>query len=84
MLIPVCFQAYSTGYVMRSFTSNNGLISSSNNTILQDSSGYIWICSYGGLVRFDGRLFRVFDNSKGFRHYQVSDMLEDRKNNFLM
>lgn len=84
LLIPVCFQAYSTGYVMRSFTSNNGLISSSNNTILQDSSGYIWICSYGGLVRFDGRLFRVFDNSKGFQHYQVSDMLEDRKNNFLI
>lgn len=78
------FQALSTGFVMRSFTSNNGLISSSNNTILQDSSGYIWICSYGGLVRFDGRLFRVFDNSKGFRHYQVSDMLEDRKSMFLI
>lgn len=84
LLSLICVQVFATGYVMRSFTSNNGLISSSNYFITQDSNGFIWLCSYGGLVRFDGRLFRVFDNSKGFRHYQVTDMLEDQKNEFLI
>ncbi|MBL7766815.1 MAG: histidine kinase [Chitinophagaceae bacterium] len=75
---------WADSYVMRSFSSNNGLISSSNNAIYRDSSGFIWICSYGGLVRFDGSLFHVLDNSKGFRHYQISDLLEKRKNSFLI
>lgn len=75
-------QAWTQNYFVRHFNYNNGLTSASNFYIYQDSTGFIWECSFGGLVRFDGIAFKSFDNSDGLSHYQVSHIFEEQKNNF--
>jgi len=44
-----------------SWTSAEGLPQNSVSGISQDVAGYLWIATYGGLARFDGRHFEVFD-----------------------
>ena len=43
----------------------NGLPTSEANAIAQTSDGFIWIGSYGGLVRYDGNNFERMDSSLG-------------------
>ncbi|MCC8046683.1 MAG: HD domain-containing protein [Clostridiales bacterium] len=48
------------------YNENNGLDTGEANAVLQTSDGYIWIGSYGGLLRYDGTDFENFsigDNS---------------------
>ncbi len=40
-----------------------GLPQSSAWSILQSEAGYLWLATYGGIVRFDGVRFTVFDTS---------------------
>lgn len=46
-----------------SWTVDNGLPQDSVNDIVQTRDGYLWLATYGGLVRFDGARFTVFDRS---------------------
>ena len=67
--------------VARLYTSENGLINSQINRFAQDSRGYIWICSEGGLTRFDGMRFETFqhdrENTQSLPSDSVHDFLED-------
>ncbi|MFA7290148.1 MAG: two-component regulator propeller domain-containing protein, partial [Melioribacteraceae bacterium] len=47
-------------YLLSSWNSNQGLPQNTINSIGQDSNGYIWLATFGGLVRFDGVNFKVF------------------------
>jgi ligand-binding sensor domain-containing protein/class 3 adenylate cyclase len=53
---------------MDTWNDRSGLPSNSVLDVLQDSHGYIWIASYDGLIRFDGRSFSVFtkEGNTGF------------------
>ena len=44
-------------YVETTYDESSGMITSEANTILQDDVGYIWVGSYGGLSRYNGREF---------------------------
>jgi energy-coupling factor transport system substrate-specific component len=55
----------------------NGLPTSEANAIAQTSDGFIWIGSYGGLVRYDGNAFERMDSSLGIS--SVICLLADRK-----
>ena len=46
-------------YVMTIWTDREGLPSDTILDVAQDHSGYIWLASYDGLVRFDGERFSV-------------------------
>lgn len=48
-------------YVISYFSMEDGLPQSSVNDIVQTDDGYMWLATYGGLVRFDGSEFKVFD-----------------------
>ena len=48
------------GNVQKLFSAENGLLSNSSTAIAQTKEGYIWIGSYGGLVRYDGYSFEAF------------------------
>ena len=50
-------------YVLRSWSTEEGMASESTNEILQSDDGYIWIATYAGLHRFDGKDFTVFNTS---------------------
>ncbi len=45
-------------YVETVYNENNGMATSEANTILQDSEGYVWIGSYGGLYRYTSSEFQ--------------------------
>lgn len=48
--------------VLRSWNTKSGLTSESANHLAQTSDGYIWIATYTGLHRFDGKDFTVFNS----------------------
>ena len=48
--------------VLRSWNTEDGLTSESANDIIQTADGYIWIATYTGLHRFDGKDFTLFNS----------------------
>ena len=48
-------------YKTNRYTVENGLPSNLVKDVLQDSTGFIWIATDAGLVRFDGRQFTIYD-----------------------
>jgi signal transduction histidine kinase/ligand-binding sensor domain-containing protein len=49
------------------FTNENGLPQSSVRDVELDKNGFLWIATEGGLARFDGQKFRLYDRE----HYPV-------------
>ncbi|MFA6469755.1 MAG: two-component regulator propeller domain-containing protein [Bacteroidota bacterium] len=56
-----------------------GLPQSSVNDVLQTKDGFMWLATFGGLVRFDGVQFTVFDrsNTSGMRSDRILTIMED-------
>lgn len=56
-----------------------GLPQSSVNDIIQTRDGYIWLATFGGLVRFDGVSFRTYDrfNTPCIRSDRILRLHED-------
>lgn len=61
-------------------TSPHGPHSITRN-ILQDRKGNIWLASWEGIMRYDGKTFTNFTNKLGLRRYHVFSILEDSKGN---
>lgn len=51
----------SEDYVVTQFSMEDGLPQNSINAIEQSNDGYIWIATFSGLVRFDGKNFKTFN-----------------------
>lgn len=47
------------------YDNTKGLPTSEANAIAETSDGFIWIGSYGGLIRYDGNTFERFDSTTG-------------------
>lgn len=60
---------------------DEGLPQSSVNAILQSRDGYLWLATFGGLVRFDGVRFTVFDrsNTPSLRSDRCVNLFEDSR-----
>jgi len=73
------------GQTARLYMSENGLPNSQVSSIYQDGDGYIWMCSEGGLIRFDGMRFETFrhdrDRATSISSSSVNCMLEDSRGN---
>jgi len=69
-------------YVVKNWNSNSGLPQNSINRILQDKNGYIWIATYGGLVRFDGFSFKIYTTSEYpvLQSDRINSLFLDSKN----
>jgi len=61
LIAPVHAQSYPTQYLPTVWQTEQGLPQNSVNALLQDHDGYLWLGTFGGLVRFDGERFVVFD-----------------------
>src|SRR5688572_10359752 len=61
------------------WTTDDGLPQNTVSAILQTRDGYLWLTTAGGLVRFDGLRFTVFDkgNAKGLNSVRFSVLFED-------
>jgi signal transduction histidine kinase/ligand-binding sensor domain-containing protein len=77
-LLFLCAAPVHAGGRFDSWTTENGLPQNSINAILQTRDGYIWMATFGGLVRYDGVRFTVFDkaNTNGLGSNRVLCLLE--------
>lgn len=55
-------------YVQTVYSSNNGLPCGEANDIVQTNDGVIWIGTYAGLYRYNGREFRWIDNYESVKN----------------
>ncbi|MGN0686701.1 MAG: two-component regulator propeller domain-containing protein [Oscillospiraceae bacterium] len=69
----------SVPYVMTIYNEQNGLPTGEANTILQTADGYIWIGSYGGLIRYDGSVFRNYSVENAITSSSIRSLFEDSK-----
>ncbi len=76
-------EAIATGFRFEVWTSDKGLPQNSVYSILQTRDGYIWFTTLGGLVRYDGVRFTVFDksNSQGLTSNRFTTLHEDKEGN---
>ena len=61
LTVPVSAQLQTPQYVARVWQAEQGLPQNSVTAMLQDHQGYLWVGTFGGLARFDGERFTLFD-----------------------
>ena len=72
-------------YDFQKINQEQGLPSSVITTLEQDSRNIIWIgTDGGGLVKYDGNSFKIFDESNGLKGAFVTDLVEDINSNLII
>lgn len=66
-----------TSFVTTVYNDQNGLPTGEANTILQTADGYIWIGSYGGLIKYDGTTFRNYSLEGAIDSSSIRSLYED-------
>lgn len=54
-----------SNFILRNWSTEDGLPSSTILEVVQGKDGYIWMSSYDGLIRFDGHSFETFNKRNG-------------------
>src|SRR5262245_48137215 len=67
---------------IRAYTTADGLAHDGVNRIVEDSRGFVWFCTEGGLSRFDGERFVNLTTKDGLPSDQVRDLLEARDGSY--
>ncbi|NPA36494.1 MAG: hypothetical protein GXO47_06560 [Chlorobi bacterium] len=85
VLIPFGINAQISNIRFKTISTNDGLSQSSVLSVFQDSRGFIWIGTFDGLNRYDGKdisLLSVFTNGKEeFVKGRISSLDEDNNKN---
>ncbi len=68
-----------TTFVTTVYNDQNGLPTGEANTILQTKDGYIWIGSYGGLIKYDGTTFRNYSLDGVINSSSIRALYEDNQ-----
>lgn len=68
-------------YFFRQYTMYDGLAQQQITALFQDSRGYLWVGTKGGLSKFNGVNFESFRTSDGLPHPFISDIEEDFERN---
>ncbi|MGH9821845.1 MAG: two-component regulator propeller domain-containing protein [Blastocatellia bacterium] len=63
---------------IRTYTTADGLPRDYITRIVQDSRGFLWLCTHEGLSRFDGYKFTNYGTEQGLGDREVNDFLETR------
>ncbi|MEE9571612.1 MAG: two-component regulator propeller domain-containing protein, partial [Candidatus Neomarinimicrobiota bacterium] len=65
------------------FSTEQGLSQNSILHILQDSCGFLWVCTFDGLNRYDGYQFKIFRNIPGdstsLSNNKILSICEDKR-----
>jgi ligand-binding sensor domain-containing protein len=69
------------GFIRRAWGTRDGLPQNTVTAMVQTRDGYLWLGTFGGLVRFDGHAFTVFNpgNTAGLASARITALLEDRR-----
>ena len=74
--------AFAQQLPLKSYTTDVGLPHDRVKHVVQDSRGFIWISTAGGICRFDGSRFTVFGVADGLPHPSANFLLETRNGNY--
>lgn len=66
-------------WITYEYNETNGLPTGEANTVLQTKDGYVWIGSYGGLIRYDGTTFRNYSVEGAISSSSIRALFEDSK-----
>ena len=71
----------SIAYSHAVWTMEEGMPQNAVNAILQTRDGYLWLATFGGLARFDGVAFRIFEiaNTEGLASNRTLSLYEDSR-----
>ena len=69
-----------TRYFCRVWRTDNGLPDNAVTAVVQTRDGYLWVGTYGGLARFDGMRFKVFNsaNTPELQSDRITSLYEDQ------
>lgn len=70
-------------YIQR-YTIEDGLVNNDILSIYQDSRGFMWICTRGGLSRYDGSRFTNFTTTNGLTNDMINDIIEIAPQEFIV
>ena len=88
LLVRVCWVALISAIVwaerlpLRTYSNADGVPSSTVNCIENDRRGFLWLCSYDGLIRFDGHKFVSYGPADGLPDRIVTAFLETTKGEY--
>src|SRR5262249_11410608 len=68
--------AFAERLPVRVYTSIDGLGHDRVNKIVRDARGFLWLCTPGGLSRFDGHRFVTYGPEEGLTVESVNDLLD--------
>lgn len=63
--------------IIYTFDDSNGLPTCEANTVIQTAEGYVWIGSYGGLIRYDGTTFHNYSENGVFPSSSIRALFQD-------
>ncbi|HNK96442.1 MAG TPA: two-component regulator propeller domain-containing protein, partial [Leptospiraceae bacterium] len=66
-------------FISTNYTSTDGLANNIVSSITQDSQGFLWIGTYGGLNRYDGKEFKTYTMTNGLAFDAVRAVYADVK-----
>jgi len=64
--------AFAQQYNFKNYSAENGMPFVQVSCMIQDKQGYLWIGGYGGLSRFDGKVFLNFSPKNGLINHYVN------------
>ena len=62
--------AMNVNFIQRVYDADNGLVGGCANDVAQTSDGSMWVGTYGGLYRFNGKAFELLDTVDSIRSIQ--------------
>ncbi len=62
----------------------DGLVNNDILNIYEDSRGFIWLCTRGGLSRYDGSRFTNYTTENGLTHDMINDIIEIAPQEFIV
>lgn len=74
-----CLRLSAQQYSFINYSIEDGLAQSQVQTIFQDHKGYLWLGTYGGLSRYDGKSFVNYSKEDGLLDNRVNSIVENQK-----
>lgn len=71
-----CIEVSAQQYSFINYSIENGLAQSQVQTIFQDDKGYVWLGTYGGLSRYDGKSFVNYSKEDGLLDNRINCIVE--------
>lgn len=71
-------------YSFLQYSLKEGLPQSQVRSIFQDSRGYLWIGTLGGVAKFNGSTFINYDRSSGLINNQINTIIQNKKGQIIV